>query len=354
MLALVALVVSLVIASSESFLMTRVEPGKVAVQSGEGIDLLCVVDSDYEFCRWINPQQQYCDFAWKRAAGNVTIQECQIPNKVSFHGRYNDRECGIRINSASVEDTGKWRCEVEQYVFLGSRGSGAVRVSQIEVKVLESSTFTSTYLNLNPTLPPLEKPIDAVNRGMSKNRADIEKILEAMAQHEKRSSSLEKDVTAQGNTTCALNEVVSKNRIDIEEISEGIALQEKKTSSWAEELRGEMENMMKKIQELEEELNRQKQIIEGQKERIEGQGAIISRLNQTRGHPGPKGPPGKDGIPGKAGVPGIAGPAGEDGLNGTAGAPGVPGSQGPIGPRGPQGEQGFNGTGCIPNIFGLY
>ena len=136
MLALVALVVSLVIASSESFLMTRVEPGKVAVQSGEGIDLLCVVDSDYEFCRWINPQQQFCDFVWKRATGNITTQECQIPDKVSFHGRYNDRECGIRINSASVEDTGKWRCEVEQYVFLGSRGSGAVRVSQIEVKVL--------------------------------------------------------------------------------------------------------------------------------------------------------------------------------------------------------------------------
>ena len=79
-----------------------------------------------------------------------------------------------------------------------------------------------------------------------------------MAQHEKRSSSLEKDVTALGNTTCALNEGVSKNRVDIEEISEGIALQEKKTSSLAEELRGEMENMMKKIQELEEELNRQK------------------------------------------------------------------------------------------------
>ena len=30
-------------------------------------------------------------------------------HQVSFHGRYNDRECGIRINSASVEDTGTWR-----------------------------------------------------------------------------------------------------------------------------------------------------------------------------------------------------------------------------------------------------
>ena len=121
-----------------------------------------------------------------------------------------------------------------------------MRHSQIEVLVLEGSTSTSTYLNLNPTPPPMEKPIDAVNREMSKNRADIEKILEAMAQHEKRSSSLEKDVTAQGNTSCALNEGVSKNRVDIEEISEGIVLQEKKTSSLAEELRGEMENQMKK------------------------------------------------------------------------------------------------------------
>ena len=36
-----------------------------------------------------------------------------LNNQVSFHGRYDDRECGIRINSASVEDTGTWR-------FLGS------------------------------------------------------------------------------------------------------------------------------------------------------------------------------------------------------------------------------------------
>merc|ERR1711963_950426 len=68
--------------------------------------------------------------------------DCQIADKVSFHGRYNDRECGIRIKSASVEDTGTWRCEVEQYVFLGSRGSGAVRTSNIEVTVEASTTST--------------------------------------------------------------------------------------------------------------------------------------------------------------------------------------------------------------------
>lgn len=201
MLALFALVLSLVIASSESFLLTRVDPRLVAVQCGKSIDLLCVVDSDYEFCRWINPRQQYCDFDWNRVTGNVTTEKCQIPNKVSFHGRYNDRECGIRINSASMEDTGKWRCELENFSFIiGGRGSGEVRHSQIEVKVLETSTPTSTYLNLNPAClpPPLKKPIGAVKRGMSKNRADIEKILEAMTQQEKRSSYLEKSIGISG------------------------------------------------------------------------------------------------------------------------------------------------------------
>ena len=34
------------------------------------------MDSAYEFCKWINPQEQECDFVWKRAEGNITTQEC--------------------------------------------------------------------------------------------------------------------------------------------------------------------------------------------------------------------------------------------------------------------------------------
>jgi len=158
MLALVALLVAMVIGSSESFLLTRVDPGKVTVQPGEGVNLLCVVDSDYEFCKWVSPRDRYCDFEWKRASGNITTQDCQIADKVSFHGRYNDRECGIRINSASVEDTGTWRCEVEQYVFLGSRGSGAVRKSDIEVTVEASTTAAPTTSTTSTRVPSTKKP----------------------------------------------------------------------------------------------------------------------------------------------------------------------------------------------------
>ena len=145
-MALLALTVGLLlVASGESFLMIRVKPGLVTVQPGEEINLLCVVDSAYELCRWYNPQQQHCDFEWKRMIGNITThyittQKCQFPDKIAFHGLFPLNECGIRINSASVEDTGKWRCKVEQYVFPGSQGSGSVRVSEIEVRVEASST----------------------------------------------------------------------------------------------------------------------------------------------------------------------------------------------------------------------
>ena len=47
MLALVALLVAMVIVSSESFLLTRVDPGKVTVQPGEGVNLLCVVSNTF-------------------------------------------------------------------------------------------------------------------------------------------------------------------------------------------------------------------------------------------------------------------------------------------------------------------
>ena len=44
------------------------------------------VDSAYEYCKWVNPQQQECDFEWKRAIGNITTQECHgnFAEKVGF------------------------------------------------------------------------------------------------------------------------------------------------------------------------------------------------------------------------------------------------------------------------------
>merc|ERR550532_614931 len=156
----------LLMASSEGFLMTRVDPGSVVtVNSGDSISLLCVVDSAYEFCKWINPQEQECDFVWKRAEGNITTQECHsaFSEKAVFHGKYDDKECGITIASATSQDEGTWRCEVEEYVFLGSRGSGALRKAEIQVRVQDPTTPTTPSTTATPrpstfTIPTAAKP----------------------------------------------------------------------------------------------------------------------------------------------------------------------------------------------------
>jgi len=50
------------------------------------------------------------------------------------------------------------RCEVEQYVFLGSRGSGAVRTSNIEVTVEATTTAAPTSSTTSTRVPSTKKP----------------------------------------------------------------------------------------------------------------------------------------------------------------------------------------------------
>ena len=44
-------------------------------------------DSDYEYCTWTSPSQEICEFEWKRAVGNITMQECSFSDKVEEHQR---------------------------------------------------------------------------------------------------------------------------------------------------------------------------------------------------------------------------------------------------------------------------
>merc|ERR1712130_574016 len=141
------------------FLMTKVDPGRVVVKPGDSLSLLCVVDSSYEYCKWINPQGQECDFEWKRAKGNITTQECHgaFKEKTVFHGKYDDRECGITIASATFQDEGTWRCEVEEYVLFGSRGSGSLQSGQIQVTVQNPTTTLPPTPSTTPSTTPRTK-----------------------------------------------------------------------------------------------------------------------------------------------------------------------------------------------------
>eukprot|EP00092_Neocalanus_flemingeri_P085765 GFUD01107961.1.p1 GENE.GFUD01107961.1~~GFUD01107961.1.p1 ORF type:complete len:283 (-),score=68.19 GFUD01107961.1:26-874(-) len=125
--------------SSTGFLMTEAEPGLIRVAPGDKVTLFCAVDDDYEWCKFYHPSGQFCDFEWKRSKSNITMQDCEISDRVAFHGNYDDRECGITF-TATEEDTGVWKCEIEEYVTWRSRGAGRVQTAHLNVTVHTPTT----------------------------------------------------------------------------------------------------------------------------------------------------------------------------------------------------------------------
>merc|ERR1712079_318218 len=91
-----------------SFLIIDAEPGIQVVSPGARVKLFCAVDDDYEYCKFISPQQRVCDFEWKRSEGNITMQTCDLDTdtkQVSFHGKYNDRESSMKELHTEDPDT---------------------------------------------------------------------------------------------------------------------------------------------------------------------------------------------------------------------------------------------------------
>jgi len=142
MLLLLLLSLLAVTHTASSFLIIDAEPGLVVVEPGQTVRLSCVVDSHYEYCMWHSPADTICDFEWKRSEDNITMQDCPLNDnheKISFHGKYDDKQCGISF-IATEEDTGIWKCEVEEYVWGGARHSGRKVFATMKVTVQPSTT----------------------------------------------------------------------------------------------------------------------------------------------------------------------------------------------------------------------
>jgi len=73
------------------------------------------------------------------------MQECALHDRVAFHGKYDDKECGITF-TAQQQDTGLWKCEIEEYVRGWSRGAGTLQTAVLNVTVQ------------TPTPPPSPPP----------------------------------------------------------------------------------------------------------------------------------------------------------------------------------------------------
>eukprot|EP00092_Neocalanus_flemingeri_P018766 GFUD01020323.1.p1 GENE.GFUD01020323.1~~GFUD01020323.1.p1 ORF type:complete len:295 (-),score=76.31 GFUD01020323.1:82-966(-) len=135
---------------SSGFLITDARPGVTRVAPGDTVTLFCAVDDDYEWCKFYHPSGSFCDFEWKRSTGNITRQTCGLSDRVRFHGKYDDRECGITF-TATEEDTGIWKCEIEEYVIWRSRGAGRVETAQMNVTV-HTPTTQATVETTSPTV----------------------------------------------------------------------------------------------------------------------------------------------------------------------------------------------------------
>merc|ERR1719245_5539 len=95
---------------------------------------------------WHSPTNKMCDFEWKSHHDNITMQECPLNEnheKISFYGKYDDRTCGISF-IATAEDTGIWKCEVEEYVWGGGRNSGRKVFATMNVTVQATTTRSPT------------------------------------------------------------------------------------------------------------------------------------------------------------------------------------------------------------------
>jgi len=187
MVMMIVTVLLMMTQSGQGFLITKAEPGVVVVSPGESVTLFCAVDDHYEWCKWFHPGGQFCDFEWKRSEDNITMQECALHDRVSFHGKYDDKECGITF-TAQQQDTGLWRCEIEEYVTWRSRGAGRIQTAVMNVTVQTPTP---------PPSPPPTSSATSVTSSTTSTDATIISTKEAAADTEL--SSTTHDSTTQSN-----------------------------------------------------------------------------------------------------------------------------------------------------------
>eukprot|EP00088_Acartia_fossae_P066614 TRINITY_DN8268_c2_g1_i13.p1 TRINITY_DN8268_c2_g1~~TRINITY_DN8268_c2_g1_i13.p1 ORF type:complete len:342 (-),score=44.23 TRINITY_DN8268_c2_g1_i13:107-1132(-) len=127
-----------------AFQLTKVDPGLVSVQPGDSVSFKCAVDDHWEFCKFMTPKSEECDFEWKLIFNGVRKQRCAISERAEFYGDYNKKECGITITNVDPSDSGIWSCLIEEYILLGLRGSGNTVLGQFNLTVQEATTEAPT------------------------------------------------------------------------------------------------------------------------------------------------------------------------------------------------------------------
>jgi len=204
---MIVTVILMMIQSCQGFMITKAEPGVVVVSPGERVTLFCAVDDHYEWCKWFHPGGQFCDFEWKRSEGNITMQECALHERISFHGAYDDKECGITF-TATDQDTGLWKCEIEEYVTGWSRGSGRLRTAVMNVTVQ------------SPTPPP-SPPTTSPTTSLASSTPDVTTIsTKGAATNTELSSTTPESSTSKSNDNVAEDSETPEAEPQVDEIQD--------------------------------------------------------------------------------------------------------------------------------------
>lgn len=114
---------------------------------GDTLELKCKTDLKWEYCSWrhkgdnnATDEGRECHIEWKWVKAGRSLQHChdELKDRVSITGNYQNNECGLLIEDTVEGDSGEWECEVEEYVLLGSKGSGSRVKHQFDVTVGEA------------------------------------------------------------------------------------------------------------------------------------------------------------------------------------------------------------------------
>ena len=125
---------SLLMSLTKAFELTEVKSSKSMVNEGGSVTLSCVVDGWWEWCTFKH-NDNLCDFEWTKDTWNVTTLNCT--EDYEFVGDYDNYECAIELTNISLEDAGKWTCEIESYYAGRYRGYGYKVTGEIDVKLTQ-------------------------------------------------------------------------------------------------------------------------------------------------------------------------------------------------------------------------
>jgi len=199
----------LILCGSNAFQLNKVDPGMVSVAPGDSVSFLCGVDNHWEFCKFTGPDPyfQECDFEWKRLNNGVVKQKCDLADRAEFNGKYNDKECGMTIKNVQPEDSGIWGCHIEEYVFLGNRGSGNQAFGKINLTVQAPTTIKADF----PTTTEFVLPTTTTTQTEPQQQLDTTSIKAPV----KSTSSKNNEVTINTSGKDDLDVISTTSEVDM-------------------------------------------------------------------------------------------------------------------------------------------